>query len=97
MALPLVPMAAVAARYGVVAVAAWIVARKLRASAAPGRTDQRAEDAMDAVAEGLTLHHPKDSPQSNATLRLRRVIGFGAGRRYEIDAAALTRFRIRKV
>ena len=89
MALPLVPIAAVA-------VAAYAVQRAVRRSLRPGRTDQRAEDAMDDMAEGITLHRPADRGQTNATTRLRRRITIGTTS-WDVDAAALFRFRIRKV
>ncbi len=91
MPLPLVPLAGVAIRCGAVALVAYGVRRALRA----GRTDQRAEDAMDAMDEGLAFHRPADRGQTNAAARFRRVIRFGASA-VEIDAAALGRFRIRR-
>lgn len=56
MPLPLVPLAAFALRTGAVAGAVWLVRRAL----VPGRTDQRAEDALDDLGEGLSLHRPAD-------------------------------------
>ena len=93
MPLPLAPIAGLAIRYGLVAVAAYGVHRALRA----GRCDQRAEDAMDALDEGVAVHRPKDRSQTNAAARFRRVIRMGDGFGIEIDAAAFGRFRIRKV
>ena len=92
MPLPLAPIAGVALRYGILAVAAYGVKRALR----KGRTDQRAEDAMDRMDEGLAVHRPADRGQTNAAARFRRVIRWGASG-IEIDAAALARFRIRKL
>ncbi len=96
MPLPLAPIAGVALRYGIrygaLAVAAYGVKRALR----KGRTDQRAEDAMDQMADGLAVHRPTDRAQTNGAARFRRVIRWG-DRAVEIDAAALARFRIRKV
>lgn len=96
MPLPLAPIAGVALRYGIrygaLAVAAYGVRRALR----KGRTDQRAEDAMDQMDEGLAIHRPADRGQTNGAARFRRVIRWG-DRAVEIDAAALARFRIRKV
>jgi hypothetical protein len=68
---------------------------------APGRTDQRAEDALDDLDEGLRLHRPADRStdtdgQTNAAARFRRVIRWGNGG-VEVDAALLGRLRIRKV
>lgn len=91
MALPLVPTALVAARYaavGFVAYAAW-------RAAAPARRDQRAEDALDALPEGTTIH--RDDDATRATLRLRRTIRLGdSGPGVEIDLAALGRLRLRR-
>lgn len=96
MPLPLAPLAQVALRYGLrfgaVALVAWGTRRALR----PGRTDQRAEDALDGMDEGLAVHRPADRGQTNAAARFRRVIRFGATA-VEVDAAALGRFRIRKL
>ena len=92
MPLPLAPLAGVAIRYGAVALVAYGIRRALR----PGRTDQRAEDAMDGMDEGLAFHRPGDRDQTNAAARFRRIIRFcDAG--VEIDAAALGRIRFRKV
>jgi len=93
MALPVVPLAGVVLRYGAVALAAYVLARGV----ATGRTDQRAEDAMDATPEGITAHRPRDRDQTNATARFRRVFRFGSGRGIEIDAVALGRLRLRRL
>ncbi|UWQ14157.1 hypothetical protein K3556_14800 [Aliiroseovarius sp. M344] len=92
MPLPLAPIAAIAIRYGTVAVATYALARSIER----GRRDQRYEDALDDVPEGLTAR--RDNDQVNATARLRRVIRFGDnGPGIEIDAVSLTRIRFRKV
>jgi len=92
MALPLAPIAGVALRYGAVALAAYAVARQTER----GRRDQRAEDAMDEVPEGVTLR--RDGAQGNATGRFRRVVRLGAsGPGVEIDATALGRIQVRRV
>ncbi|MEZ5777127.1 MAG: hypothetical protein R3E44_02070 [Paracoccaceae bacterium] len=93
MPLPLAPIVGVAIRYGLVVAAAYGVRRALRR----GRIDQRAEDAMDAMDEGVAVHRPKDRSQTNAAARFRRVIRLGGGHGFEVDAAALARFRVRKV
>lgn len=85
MPLPVVPIAGAA-----------LVAYALRRAVRPGRTDQRAEDALDDMDEGLMLHRPKDRGQTSAAARLKRTIRFGK-RTWEIDAGALARFSIRKV
>ncbi len=91
MPLPLAPIAGFAIRYGAVALAAYGLRRALR----KGRTDQRAEDALDDMDEGVAVHRPADRGQTNAAARFRRVIRWG-DTAIEIDAAALGRFRVRK-
>ncbi|MGF6860138.1 hypothetical protein ABIE69_000696 [Rhodobacteraceae bacterium MBR-64] len=95
MPLPLAPLAGLALRYGAVALAAYALTR----ARSPGRTDQRAEDALDDLAEGVALHRPADRPgQHSAQARFRRVIRLGAdGPGVELDAAAIGRLRFRKV
>lgn len=96
MPLPLAPIAAVALRYGTVAVATYALARSVER----GRRDQRAEDALDDAPEGLTARKDgdKDGGQVNTTARMRRVIRLGAnGPGIEFDAVSLTRIRFRKV
>lgn len=94
MPLPLVPIAGIALKYGGVALAAWLVARQV----SPARIDQRAEDALDDMPEGLGLRRPRDRAQHNATGRfLRRVHLPGMARAVEIDAAFYARFRARKI
>ncbi|MBL9052849.1 MAG: hypothetical protein JNN02_03875 [Tabrizicola sp.] len=101
MPLPLAPLLPVALRIGLVATTSYAVTRWVRARTYPGRTDQRAEDALDDLGEGLSLHRPSDRAadhpwdrQTNASARLRRVIRFG-GRAWEVDASAMARFRLR--
>ncbi|MCC6303914.1 MAG: hypothetical protein IT545_01820 [Rhodobacteraceae bacterium] len=95
MALPLVPLAGLALRYVPLALAVAVVVGR---SLVPGRTDQRAEDAMDDLAEGLATHRPRDRRQMNAAARLRRVVRLGAnGPGVEIDAAVLGRLRFRRL
>ena len=92
MPLPLAPIAAIAVRYGTVALASYAVARKIER----GRRDQRAEDAFDEVPEGLTAR--REPEQVNATARIRRVFRLGtSGTGIELDASALGRLRFRKV
>ena len=94
MALPLAPIAGVALRYGTVALAAYALSRRIQIS----QTDQRAEDSMDSLAEGLSAHRPKDRDQVNGAVRFRRVIRLGAdGPGLEVDMAALGRIAIRRV
>ncbi len=94
MALPLAPIAVVAAKYGALALAGYALARQVQV----GRTDQRSEDALDALNEGVAAHRPRDRDQLNATARFRRVIRLGMnGPGVEIDASALGRIRLRRV
>lgn len=97
MPLPLAPLIPLAVRFGVVASATWAVTRWVKARSHPGRTDQRAEDALDALDEGLALHRPADRAedrQTNAAARVRRTIRF-RGRIYELDAGLMARIRLR--
>lgn len=92
MALPLAPVAIVALRYGAVAVATYAFTRKIERT----RRDQRAEDALDDVPEGLGLR--REPTQLNATGRFRRVFYLGNnGPGYQIDVTSITRIRITKV
>ncbi len=92
MPLPLAPIAGIALRYGVVAVATYAVTRR----AQRGFYDQRSEDAMDDVDEGISLRRQAD--QLNGAGRYKRVIRFGNdGPGIEIDLTALGRVRIRKL
>lgn len=98
MPLPLAPLVPLALRLGAVAAAGFAARRWLAARTHPGRTDQRAEDALDDLGEGLSLHRPGDrgdDSQTNATARLRRVIRF-RGKEYELDAGLMARFRLRE-
>jgi hypothetical protein len=100
MPLPLAPLLPIALRIGAVATAGYAVRRWIRAQSFPGRTDQRAEDALDELGEGLSLHRPVDRAdagvsQTNTTARVVRVLRIG-GRRVEVDAAFIARFRLRK-
>ncbi len=97
MPLPLAPLVPIALRLGAVAGASYAMTRWIRARSYPGRTDQRAEDALDDLGEGLSLHHPADRAddrQTNASARLRRVIRF-RGKAYELDAGIMARLRLR--
>ena len=102
MPLPLAPLIPLAVRLGLVATTTFAVTRWIRSATHPGRTDQRAEDALDELGEGITLHSPidraSDHPgdrQTNATARVRRVIHF-RGRAYEVDAGLMARLRLRE-
>lgn len=97
MPLPLAPLIPLAVRLGLVASMTWAVTRWVRSATHPGRTDQRAEDALDDLGEGLSLHRPADrveDRQTNATARVRRVIRF-RGKTWELDAAGMALLRLR--
>ncbi|MEP2782270.1 MAG: hypothetical protein ABJO67_10315 [Pseudoruegeria sp.] len=92
MALPLAPIAGIALRYGTVALATYAVSRSL----SKGRRDQRAEDVMDEIDEGMTLR--RDEEQVNGTARLRRVIRIGSdGPGVEVDLTTFGRIKFKKV
>lgn len=92
MALPLAPIAGVALRYCAVALATYAAARRIER----GRRDQRAEDALDDVPEGLTLR--RDGDQANGTGRFRRVVRLGEdGPGVEVDLTTLGRIRVRRL
>ena len=98
MPLPLAPLIPLAVRLGLVASTTWAVTRWVRSASHPGRTDQRAEDALDELGEGLSVHKPADRAedrQANATARVRRVIRF-RGRTWEVDAGLMARLRLRE-
>jgi hypothetical protein len=91
MPLPLVPLAI---GVGTAALAGWAALRRVP----PARIDQRAEDALDELPDGLATRRPLDDrPQTNATARLRRRITLPGGRSYDIDAGFLARLRITRL
>lgn len=97
MPLPLAPLLPLALRLGAVAAIGLAARRMVAARTWPGRTDQRAEDALDDLGEGISAHSPADTPgQHNAGLRLRRTIRF-RGKTYEIDAGMMARFRLKEI
>lgn len=97
MPLPLAPLLPLVLRLGAAAAVGLAAKRWLAARSHPGRTDQRAEDALDDLGEGLSLHHPADRAdgQTNASARLQRVFHL-RGRIYELDAGLMARFRLRE-
>jgi hypothetical protein len=93
MPVPIAPIAVTAARFGAVALAGYMLARRMEG----GRIDQRTEDALDDMPEGLTASRPTGRDQWNIGGRLRRVIRLGQfGPGLEIDASVLGRIRVRK-
>lgn len=102
MPLPLAPLLPLAVRLGVVATTTFAITHWVRSRSHPGRTDQRAEDALDDLGEGLAIHRPADraaelpgASQTNATVRVRRVIRFGS-KTWELDAGMMARLRLRQ-
>ncbi|MFZ1468089.1 MAG: hypothetical protein WAT09_03825 [Paracoccaceae bacterium] len=98
MPLPLAPLLPLMLRLGAVATAGYAASRWVAARHHPGRTDQRAEDALDDLGEGLSLHRPADRAddrQTNAAARLCRTVRF-RGRTWDIDAGLMARLRIRE-
>lgn len=102
MALPIVPIAGIAVKYGAVALVGYVLARRI----APGRTDMRAEDALDDLPDGVTLHAPpapggagpEAERQLGLTARLRRTfrpLGLPGG--VELDLSGMARLRLRRV
>ena len=93
MVLPLAPIAATLLSYGAVAVAGYVLASRV----APGARDQRAEDALDDLPEGATMHRPREGGQANATGRIVRIIRLGQnGPGLKLDAAVLGRIRLHR-
>jgi len=94
--LVLVPLVPIVLRVGAVAAVGYAAKRALAARTHKGRTDQRAEDALDDLDEGLGLHAPKDvTGQRNAALRINRTIRF-RGRTWQLDAGAIARWQLKE-
>lgn len=92
MALPLAPIAAVALRYGTVALITYAATRQFHS----GHRDQRAEDALDDTPEGLTWH--RQDEQINASTRYTRTFRLGTtGPAVEVDYTSLHRLRIKRL
>lgn len=99
MPLPLAPLLPLALRLGAVTAAGLAARAWVRRHSFPGRTDQRAEDALDDLGEGLSVHRPADRAdgevgQTNTTARMVRVIRMG-GKAWEFDAGLIARIRLR--
>ena len=98
MPLPLVvaPLVPLALRLGAMVVVGYVAKRALFSRIHSGRTDQRAEDALDALDEGLGLHAPTDTAgQRNAAVRVTRTLWF-RGRSWQLDARAIARWSLRE-
>jgi hypothetical protein len=99
MPLPLAPLLPIALRLGAVTALGLAARAWVSRNSFPGRTDQRAEDALDDLGEGLSLHRPADRggdevSQTNTTARVVRAIRLG-GRTWELDAGLIARVRLR--
>lgn len=87
------PLALTALRYLAVTAAVYAVARAWHQP----RRDQRLEDAMDELPEGLGLTRDPDR-SLRAAGRLRRVVRVGTdGPGLDIDVTGLARLRLRRV
>lgn len=102
MPLPLAPLIPLALRVGAVATIGLALGRYVRARTHVGRTDQRAEDALDDLGEGLAVNRDDvlgegqaAALQRNAAARVTRRLRF-RGKTYELDAGLLARLRIRE-
>ncbi|WP_208347881.1 hypothetical protein [Pseudaestuariivita rosea] len=88
MALPLAPIAS----YGLLIAATYVMARNFPKLP----RNQRVEDALDVVDEGIGL--ARDEDQVNASGRIkRRYFPTGQALGFEIDAAFLARLRIKRI
>jgi hypothetical protein len=92
MPLPLAPIAGIAIRYGAVALATYAVTRSVER----GFFDQRGEEAMDDLNEGISVRRGPE--QLNGTARFKRTVRLGRnGPGFEIDITTLGRVRFKKV
>lgn len=95
MAIPIVPLAGAVLKYGPLAAAGVAAVAYLRAQ--PGHADERAEDLLDEVDEGVSATRSHEGRQVNTRGRFRRVIRAGRhGPGVEIDASFLGRVRLRR-
>ncbi|MEQ8367005.1 MAG: hypothetical protein RIB61_09885 [Roseicyclus sp.] len=91
MAIQFTPIAAMALRYGAVALATFAATRIVQR----GRLNQPVEDALDEAPEGLHLR--RDTGEVNGSARWKRTFRIGQrGPGVMMDAAALGRVRLRR-
>lgn len=93
----LAPVAWKAAQLGAVAALTWYVSRRRRAG---GPREIWREQALDDVEEGLETDFTRDAEraQAGAAAKFRRGVRLGAdGPGVEVEIAALTRFRLRRL
>jgi hypothetical protein len=98
MPLPLAPLLPLALRLGAVTAVGLAARAWVNRNCYAGRTDQRAEDALDDLGEGLSLHRPADRTeagisQTNTTARVVRVIRLGK-HVWTLDAGLIARVRL---
>lgn len=93
MALPVLPLAAVALRYAAFGLAVyWMLNAKRRPS-----VDQRMDDTVDAFPDGLEVGRD-DRDTLRVFGRMRRVVRFGpTGPGFHVDLAGFARLRMRRV
>lgn len=86
MALPVVPIA--------LAAGAFALARNVKISV----VDQRVEDRLDDLAEGVSVHRDTTGQQINGAYRYKRTIRWGDnGPGLEVDASFLGRLKLRRL
>lgn len=92
MAAPIAPIASLALRYGAVALATYAATRAIPKM----RRDQRVEDCLDQVEEGIELR--QDDGQFNGSARFKRTIRMhNSGPGIEVDFTSLARITFRRV
>lgn len=95
MPLPIMPIAGAVLKYGPAAAA--IVATVAYARAKPRALNQRTENMMDDVSEGVDVTRAPDGRQVNGAGRYRRVVRMPNGMGVELDASLIGRVRLRRV
>lgn len=93
MALPITPLLGLAVRYG--PIVATLAAAAAYNYARERYVDQRGEDLMDELGEGLDLTKTPDGTQMNARGRMRRKISIPGKGSYDLDASFLGRISLR--
>ncbi len=92
MPLPLAPVGSLVLRAGIVAAAGYLAGRRMER----GFRDQRAEDALDDLQEGIFAR--RERGQINLEARSRRRIRLGeTGPGLEIDFTSLSRLKFRRI
>ncbi|MGV6839860.1 MAG: hypothetical protein ACWA40_06670 [Planktomarina sp.] len=92
MALPIAPIASIALRYGAVAIATYAATKAIPHM----RRDQRVEDCLDQVEEGIELR--QEDGQFNGAARVKRTIRLNpTGPGLEFDFTSLARLKVKRV